>query len=83
MLSIASQQCYTGDLLEVDLLGKLKPSHGYTHILTAMDVLSRYLFAIPIRNASAETVASHLFHLFMQNSYLPISMTGMTIFYVT
>ena len=73
MLSLASQKCYPGDLLEVDLLGKLKPSHGYTHILTAMDVFSRYLFAIPIQNASAETVASHLFHLFMQHSYLPIT----------
>ena len=71
MLSVASQQCYPGDLLEVDLVGKLKPSQGYTHILTAMDVFSRYLFAISIRNASAETVASQLFHLFMQHSYLP------------
>ena len=76
MLSVASQQCYPGDFFAlaiflVDLVGKLKPSQGYTHILTAMDVFSRYLFAIPIRNASAETVAGHLFHLFMQHSYLP------------
>ena len=77
MLSVASQQCYHGDLLEVDLVGKLKPSHGYTHVLTAMDVFSRYLFAIPIRNASAETVASHFF-IYLCNTH-----TCQPLFYVT
>ena len=37
------------DVLEIDLVGELPRSNGYSHILTACDYFSRYLFAIPIR----------------------------------
>ena len=45
--------------------------YSYFHILTAKDVFSKYLFAIPLRNASAPNVAKQLFHLFMRTSYIP------------
>ena len=41
----------------LSLVGKLPDSGGFNHILTAQDVFSKYLFAIPLRNASAPNVA--------------------------
>ena len=64
-------QHFPGDLLQIDIVGKLPDSGGFTHILTAKDVFSKYLFAIPLRNASAPNVAKQLFHLFTRNSYIP------------
>ena len=64
-------QLFPGDLLQVDIVGKLPDSGGFTHILTAKDVFSKYLFAIRLRNASAPNVAKQLFHLFMRTSYIP------------
>ena len=37
------------DVQEIDLVGELPRSSGYSHILTTCDYFSRYLFAIPIR----------------------------------
>ena len=70
-LSLAVDQHFPGDLLQIDIVGKLPDSVGFTHILTAEDVFSKYLFAIPLRNASAPNVAKQLFHLFMRSSYNP------------
>ena len=36
-----------GDAMQNDLVPELPPSCGYTNIVTAMDVFSRYLFAYP------------------------------------
>ena len=33
------------DAMQTDLVPELPPSGGYTNIVTAMDVFSRYLFA--------------------------------------
>ena len=35
--------------MEIDLVGPLLESNGFTHILTEIDVFSRYLFAVPLR----------------------------------
>ena len=71
LLTLAVAQHFPGDLLQIDFVGKVPDTGGFTHILTAKDVFSKYLFAIPLRNASAPNVAKHLFHLFMRNSYIP------------
>ena len=63
--SVALQQSLPGDMLKVDLIGKLQTSGGYTHILTAIDVFSRHISAIPLRTASAESVAKALFQIFL------------------
>ena len=68
LLSLAVDQHFPGDLLQVDIVWKLPDSGGFTHILTAKDVFSNYLFAIPLRNASAPNVAKQLFHLFLRTS---------------
>ena len=60
------------DMLQIDLVGKLTPSGGYTHILTAIDVFTRYLFAVPIKKADAVSVARTLVGIFMRHTYLPV-----------
>ena len=69
--SVATQQAFPGDLLQVDMVGQLTTSGGYKFILTAIDVFSKYMFAVPLRSASAESVAKALFEIFMKHSYLP------------
>ena len=58
-------------MLEVNSVGQLPESAGYTHILTAKDTFSKYLFATPLRNVSAPKIAKQLFHTFMRSSYIP------------
>ena len=71
LLSISAEQYLPGDLLQVDLVGKLPTAGGFTHILTAKDVFTKYLFAIPLYNASAPNIAKQLFQVFMRTSYIP------------
>ena len=61
---LASAQNYPGDMLQVDIVGKLQPLGLYTHILTAMDVTTKYLFAIPLTKASASKIALELYKNF-------------------
>ena len=69
--SISAQTNFPGDMLELDLVGKLKPSSSYIHILTALDVFSQYMFAVPLRSVSAESIAQALVKIFLQHSYIP------------
>ena len=59
------------DILEIDLVGELPPANGFTHILTACDYFSRYLFAIPIRKPDTKSVVEALMQIFTQHSYVP------------
>ena len=54
------------DQLDVDLTGPHPAStKGHTYIMTAVDVFSRFLIAVPIRNKMARTVAEVLYqHVF-------------------
>ena len=71
LLSLAVDQHVPGELFQVDNVRKLPESGGFTRILTAKDVFSKYLFGIPLRNASAPKVAKQFLHLFMRTSYIP------------
>ena len=71
LLSLATDKYFPGDMLQVDLVGKLPDSGGFTHILTAKDTFSKYLFATSLRNASAPNVAKQLFHMLMRSAYIP------------
>ena len=59
------------DILEIDLVGELPCSNGYTHILTACDNFSRYLFAIPIRKPDTKSVVNALMQIFTRHAYIP------------
>ena len=45
------------DAMQIDLVPELPPSDGYTNIVTAMYVFSRYLFAYPTSNQDAKIIA--------------------------
>ena len=59
------------DILEIDLVGELPSSNGYTHVLTACDYFTKYLFAIPIRRPDTQSVVSALMQIFTQHAYIP------------
>ena len=59
------------DVLEVDLVGELPRSNGYSHILTACDYISRYLFAIPLRKPDTKSVVDALLDIFTKHAYVP------------
>ena len=59
------------DVLEIDLVGELPLSNGYSHILTACDYFSRYLFAIPIRKPDTKSVVDALLDNFTNHAYVP------------
>ena len=56
---ISSVQSHPGDLLQIDLVGKLQPSNGFIYILTEVDVFTRYLFAVPLALAKGTLSPGH------------------------
>ena len=60
--------------MQIDLLPNLPPSGGYENVLTALDVISRYLFAYPLTDASAINVAKVLIDIMTKHSYLPTTL---------
>ena len=63
------------DILEVDLVGEL-PScerlHTHTHIVTASEVISQYLFAIPIRRTDSTSIVKALpINFTQQQAFVP------------
>ena len=62
------------DTMQIDLVPELPPSGGYTNIVTAMDVLSRYLFAYPTSNQDANTIAKVLINIMTRHAYLPTTL---------
>ena len=62
------------DAMQIDLVPELPPSSGYTNIVTAMDVFSRYLFAYPTSNQDANTIAEVLINMMTRHAYLPTTL---------
>ena len=58
------------DVLEIDLVGELLQPNGYSHILTACDYFSRYLFAIPIRKPDTKSLVDALLDFFTEHAYV-------------
>ena len=58
------------DCLKVDILPNLPSSNGYQHIVTMIDVFSRYLFAYPTQNMTAKTVARCILDVMTRHCYL-------------
>ena len=46
-------------MLQIDLVGPLKSSQ-YKYVLSGLDVFTKYLFAVPLTNGYADTVAREL-----------------------
>ena len=63
---MVNEPLHTMDRLDVDLTGPHpRSASGHVYIMTAIDAFSRFLFAVPLRNKTAKTVAEALFkHIF-------------------
>ena len=57
-------------MLQIDLVGTFN-SPVYKYMLSGIDVFSKFLFAVPLSNASADTVARELVKIFFNHSYIP------------
>ena len=55
----------------MDILPNLPPSGGYDHIITAIDVFSRYLFAYPVTKINATAVSRVIMDILCKHTYLP------------
>ena len=55
----------------MDILPNLPPSGGYDHIITAIDVFSRYLFAYPVTRINATAVSRVIMDKICKHTYLP------------
>ena len=67
---VSSLNSYPGETLRIDLVGPLKsPVHRY--VLTAIDVFTKYLFAVLLTNVGGDTIASELTCIFFRHSFLP------------
>ena len=68
---VSSNTSMTADMLQIDIVGPLPKSGGFSYILTGMDVFSKYVFAQPLTSISAETICKYLMQCFMRHSYIP------------
>ena len=55
---------------QIGLVGPLK-STQFKNVLSGIDVFTKYLFAVPLTNGYADTVARELVKLFFQHNYIP------------
>ena len=60
--------------MQIDLVPGLPPSGGHANFVTAMDVISRYLFAYPTSNQDATKVAKVLLNIMTKHAYLPTTL---------
>ena len=67
---ITTTTSFPGDILQIDIMGAY-PTTAYKYILTAINVFSKYLFAVPLMTVSASTVASALVSTMFNHSYIP------------
>ena len=62
------------DAMQIDLVLELPPSCGYENIVTAMDVFSRYLFAYPMSDQDAKTIAKVIINIMTKHGHLPTTL---------
>ena len=55
----------------MDILPNLPTSGGYDHIITAIDVCSRYLFAYPVTRITATAVSIVIMDILCKHTYFP------------
>ena len=60
--------------MQIDLVLEVPPSGGFEKIVTAMDVLSRYLFAYPTSNKDANSIAKVVINIMTKHAYLPTTL---------
>ena len=61
------------DTVQIDLVPELRTSIGHENIVTAKDLISRYLFAYATTNQVAETINRVIFNLMTRQAYTPMT----------
>ncbi len=64
------------DHINIDLVGPLPSSQGYTHLLTMVDRFSRWPEAIPLKQTDTETCARALVFHWIARFGVPLDMTS-------
>ena len=59
---------------QMDLVEQKGPIYNF--VLRGIDVFTKYLFAVPLTNGSADTVVRELVKIFFQHSYLPSTLVS-------
>ena len=59
------------DAMQVDLVPELPPSGGFENIVTAMDIIFRYVFACPTSYQDAKTIAKIIINIMTIHAYQP------------
>ena len=72
LFPVISNTCLPAYMLQIDIVGQLPNSGGYSYILTGMDVFSKYIFSQPLFSISALTFCKFLMQWFMLHSYIPV-----------
>ena len=67
---LSSKTSFPGDIMQIDIQGAF-PSSPYKYVLTAIDVFSKYLFAVPLTTISAPSVAAALASIMFNHSFIP------------
>ena len=62
------------DILQMDILPNISSSGVYDHIIPAIDVFSRYLFAYPVTRITDTAVARAIMDLLCKHTYLPTTL---------
>ena len=70
MHPISTLTSFPGDQLQIDIVGPF-PSPVYKYALSAIDVFSKYFFAVPLTRISAVSIAKTLADIFFRHSYIP------------
>ena len=68
---LTSTTTFPGEMMQIDLIGPFKPAGGFVQVLTAIDVFTKFLFAVPLRRITARTVVDALTTIFLRHSYIP------------
>ena len=71
MIDTSKMALVPEDALQMDIVPFDEPSGGYTAIITAMDVFSRYLFTYNVVRTDAPTVTRVLVDIMTRHAYLP------------
>ena len=62
------------DAVQINLVPGLTTSGGFEDIVTAVDVLSRYLLTFQTSNEDAKTIARVIFYIMTRHAYLPMTL---------